>query len=207
MRKVGVCMCWMAYWEKMHWRQSSSCPHEPSGLARDVEGGRQGRRQAAAARRPRAGTAGGLGGAHRRDAGLGEPWLRLHHIRDVMVPLLHDIASAGHGLDVQEDAGVADALDVDRGEEVVHVVAVDVARLRNGPNRRALRRSDLHGREVSGRCGREGRRSVELERTMPPAEQPERMMRSKVLRECAATMCSSCASRLYLPRSAQRLLA
>ena len=73
-----------------------------------------------------------MGGAHRRDAGLGEPRLRLHHIRDVMVPLLHDIASAGHGLDVQEDAGVADALDVDRGEEVVHVVAVDVARLRNG---------------------------------------------------------------------------
>ena len=147
-------------------------------------------------------------GAHRRDAGLGEPRLRLHHIRDVMVPLLHDIASAGHGLDVQEDAGVADALDVDRGEEVVHVVAVDVARLRTQRNnRRALRRSHLHGREVSGRCGREGRRSVELERTMPPAEQPERMMRSKVLRECAATMCSSCASRLYLPRSAQRLLA
>ena len=97
-----------------------------------------------------------MGEAHRRDAGLGEPRLRLHHIRDVMVPLLHDVASAGHGLDVQEDAGVADALDVDRGEEVVDIVAVDVARLRNGPNRRALRRSDLHGREVSGRCGREG---------------------------------------------------
>ena len=101
------------------------------------------------------------GGAHRRDAGLGEPWLRLHHIRDVMVPLLHDIASAGHGLDVQEDAGVADALDVDRGEEVVHVVAVDVARLRNGPNRRALRkiRSSRHILS-SVRAGRQTQRRV-----------------------------------------------
>ena len=78
------------------------------------------------------GNSGWLGDAHRGDAGLGEPRLRLHHIRDVMVPLLHHVASAGHGLDVQEDAGVADALDVDRGEEVVHVVAVDVARLRTG---------------------------------------------------------------------------
>ena len=102
----------------MHWRQSSSCPRaRTERLSQRGGDGCELRGTAVAWRR-----------AHRRDAGLGEPRLRLHHIRDVMVPLLHDVASAGHGLDVQEDAGVADALDVDRGEEVVHVVAVDVAR-------------------------------------------------------------------------------